>query len=180
MCIDLVSWDLANSTWQLHQLVSEFLHVLATCGHIMNYAQDFLALSLLQSPGFWGSVVRVTHLRPQAPGLTRSVSSQGTVASPDPPLPTVVAAPRVRAGSERGRPHLLPAEMLTFQPRMDPAEERLRLEERRPAGFVTLHCAKTLSKLSSRRNQHSRPRLPQVGPSSSSAGCASGSGPRCL
>ena len=40
------------TTWQVHQLVSEFLHVLVTCGHIMNYAQDFLALSLLQSGGF--------------------------------------------------------------------------------------------------------------------------------
>lgn len=77
------------------------------------------------------------------------------MASPDPPLPTVAAVPRVRAGSERGRPHLLPAGMLTFLPRMDPGEERLRLKERRPAASAGQ-------------------------PGGGSAGCASGSGPRRL
>ena len=80
--------------------------------------------------------------------------------SPGSPLPTVAAAPGVRAGSERRRPRLLPAGTLTSTPRRDPGEERLRREERRPAGFVTLRCATTLSKPSSGRNQHSRPSAP--------------------
>lgn len=117
---------------------------------------------------------RVPHLGPQGPGLSRSASRRGAVRSPSSPLPTVAAAPGVRAGSERGRPRLLPAGRLTFAPRRDPGEERLRREERRPAGLVTLPCKTTLS--GGRKKPAPTPLGFRGSPGGGPAGGVSGSG----